>query len=310
MARSPAGARLRSGAARAAGALFVIGVLAPLVGLVVLQAQALTPPALPVDVGAKPTTAPPAAKELIGKAADALSAAVGPGGSGFRFQVVARSTLNAKQGGPLIDIPHPTERDKTLGVTDEYYLGASLAEGLVVPAGFWLQMREGPLTPDASPDFAAAVPTLAALVRDGERWRNDGTGWYQADVLPGIGLDPATLEVLPRLLREATDIVATEEDVLDGRPVANVRASGDVADAPGLMAVDAAPFTEFAGPLTFSIDASGRLAQLRAVMRNTTVRDFDLLVETTVTFLYDTQPMELPDPVPLAAPADDSATED
>lgn len=126
----------------------------------------------------------------------------------------------------------------------EYYLGASIATGLVTPDGHFLQMRRGPATPDAVPDFAGAEPTLAALVRGKTQYRNDGDGWYETDQLPGIGLDPATIARLPGLLRRASAAADAPRVDVAGLALPTVTAQGAIADAPGLMAIDAAPFTE------------------------------------------------------------------
>lgn len=297
----------------AIGPLLATGLLASMVAVMLVQ---IVPGQwLPSrqESGAPLLSAVQAAQSLR-DAADALATSASPSGSGFEIQVVSRSTLYAKPGGPLIDVPHPTERNVTLGPAEEYYLGGTLAEGIVAPDGFWLQMRQGPTTPEEPPDFKASPVTLAALVRGDKQWRNDGEGWYEADVLPGIGLDPRTLDLLPGLLRQATGVASVGGSVVDGKALMLISGRGKVADAPGLMAVDAEPFTEFAEPLTFGLDEQGRLAQLTARMRNTTVADFELIVETTVTFVYDGARPALPEALPAApppgTPAPDPADQD
>jgi len=248
-------------------------------------------------------------------AADQLEQATAKDGSGFSFRVESRSTLYARPDGPKIEVPDPVDPLKTLELADEYDLGGSLATGFVEGDGdFFLQMRRGPATADEAPDFAKAEPTLAALVRDGKGFRNDGDGWYEAELLPGIGLDPATIARLPTLLREATQPVDAERTLVDDQLLPTVEATGKVADAPGLMGVDAAPFTELTEPLAFAFDEQGRLAQLTATMRNTNSEVFDLLVVTTISFDYDSAIGELPDPAadpapPPATPEPDPATE-
>jgi len=209
-------------------------------------------------------------------AATNLEDATRAGGAGFTFTVVSRSTLEAKAGGPLIDIPDPADRRKSLGLTDSYYLGATLAEGSVTPDGYWLQMRRGPDAPDTAPDFEHAPITLAALVADGVTWRNDGTGWYQTDRPPGIGLDPRTIALLPTLLRDATDAKSDGTKVVDGTPAIGVEATGEMAKAPGLLAIDAEAFSVLVAPIEFSLDGAGRLIELHAVLRNTRMTTYDL----------------------------------
>jgi hypothetical protein len=84
--------------------------------------------------------------------------------------------------------------------------------------------------------------------------------------------------------------------------VTKISAAGVIADAPGLLAIDAAAFSELSGPIEYSIDTSGRLAQLHATVRNLRMETFDLLTDVVVTFTYDPSPGALPDPVPTAPP--------
>jgi hypothetical protein len=223
-------------------------------------------------------------------------------GAGLRFTIISRSTLHAQPGGPRIEVPDPADPYRVGGLADAYDLGGSIASGVATPQGFFLQMRRGPASPAEAPDFERAEPTLAALVRDGRQYRNDGDGWYETDQLPGIGLDPLTLARLPVLLREATEPAAAERVVIDGQALPAVSARGRVADAPGLMAIDAASFTELAGPIRFAFDAHGRLAQLEATMRNTNSEVFDLIVVTVITFEYPDTAPALPQPLPAAPP--------
>lgn len=242
-------------------------------------------------------------------AAAKLEQATAKGGTGFAFTVDSRSTLRAREGGPKIEVPDPTDRYKSLGLADEYYVGGSIATGFVEGDGdYLLQMRQGPASAKAAPDFEKATATLTALVRDGVEYRDDGDGWYATDQLPGIGLDPATIAKLPTLLREATGAVDTEPSLVGNELLPALTATGKVADVPGLMAIDAAPFTELIEPIAFAFDGEGRLAQLTATMRNTNSDTFDLIVVTTITFRYDAPPGELPDPKADPAPyAADSA---
>ena len=231
-------------------------------------------------------------------AADKLEAAKGDAGAGFTFTVVSRSTVHQRDGGPLVEVPDPADPGGKPDLVSEVYVGGSLADGLVTPDGYFLQLRGGPVPADKEPDFAAAVPTLAALVRDGTTYRNDGEGWYPTDLPPGIGLDEATIALLPKLLRDASSPTATDARVVDGEAAAGIEATGRLADAPAIHAVGTADYTELIGPMSFALDGEGRLVELRALMRNTRLETFDLLVETTITFRYAAEPLTLPDPTP------------
>ncbi|HET7495091.1 MAG TPA: hypothetical protein VFJ80_06550 [Candidatus Limnocylindrales bacterium] len=234
---------------------------------------------------------------LLDGAATGIERVLAKGGPGFGFQVVSRSTLHAKPDGPQIQVPDATDPSKLAGLADRLYLGASIAAGSARPDGFWLQMRAGPAE-DAGPDFEKAEVTLAGLQRGTELWRNDGEGWYRTDQLPGIGLDPATIARLPTLLRTATDPQVSATTDPDGRTVATVAAGGTIADAPGLMAIDAASFSELTGPLEYGLDEGGRLVALHATLRNTRVEGFDLIVDTRISLTYDPPPGALPEPAP------------
>jgi hypothetical protein len=253
----------------------------------------------PVSPGITSAAAPPGTR--LADAAAQLEAALKSGGPGFSFQVVSRSTLYAKPGGPKIEVPDPIDRYKTLGLADEYYLGASVATGIVTPDGYFLQMRRGPATKDAAPDFEGAEKTLAALVTGGKTFRNDGNGWYVTDSPPGIGLDRKTAKLLPKLLRSVTGATDEGSAVVKDKPATKIKANAKVADSPGLMAIDAESFTEFKNGLEFALDDQGRLVELHALMRNKNQQTFDLLVDTVITFGYE-DPGPLPEPVPTWNP--------
>src|SRR4051794_22390933 len=99
---------LRHGGRRAAAALL------PMVAIVALAlagpglSRAFERPTVTVPVGEITGGAPngsPAA--LASAAADLLEQTTAKGGTGYRFEIVQRSTLVAKAGGPRIDIPDP-----------------------------------------------------------------------------------------------------------------------------------------------------------------------------------------------------------
>ena len=79
------------------------------------------------------------------------------------------------------------------------------------------------------------------------------------------------------------------------------------ADVPGIVAVDGASFTELTGPIEFSLDAQGRLAQLHLIARNTNLDVYDLLVDTTITFGYPSAAPDLPAPSPVRPASADAA---
>ena len=215
--------------------------------------------------------------------------------AGFNFTVVARSTLNAKAGGPKIEIPDPSDPYKVAGVADTFDMGASAAVGTVRGDEFFLQMYGGAIPAAGRLDTSGLEPTLAALVTGGKQWRNDGAGWYQTDQLPGIGLDPRTAALLPSLLGRAARATDVQPVTVGDKSLAAVAGEASVDDAPGLMAIDAASFTELTQPVTFVFDAEGRLAELTATMRNTRVKEFDLIVVATITFDYS-QVSAIPSP--------------
>lgn len=84
-------------------------------------------PSTPLGAGAGARTA----TELKGDAATILEAALAKGGAGVTFEIVQRSTMHAKDGGPKIEIPDPIDRHKTLGLADEYPLGSLIERGAI-----------------------------------------------------------------------------------------------------------------------------------------------------------------------------------
>jgi hypothetical protein len=240
------------------------------------------------------------AEQLMAVAATQLEAATAKGGSGYSFEVVQTSTIKARPGGPRIDIPDPSNAFKTIGQADEYFFYALIEKGAVRSDGFWSEMRTGP-EPGEVADFEKANLRRAALVIDGVRWRNDQQGWYQVDVLPGVGLDPETSALLPSLLRDSTGSLSKEPLTVGGVILLRVDATGTVAELPGLVAADGAAFTKLIAPLEFGFDAQGRLARIHAIALNTNMDDFDLVVDTVITLIYD-NPGSLPQPDPIWVP--------
>jgi hypothetical protein len=292
----------------AIAALFIAVTGGGLVAARTLPPRTVTVPVTAVTGGA-PTGAP---AELTSAAADLLEAATAKGGSGYRFEIVQRSTITARPGGPLIEVPDPIDRTKSLGTTDAYYLIGLVETGFVTPAGFYAELRAGPATPDATVDLEAGELAFRALVRDGTTFRDDGLGWYPTDRPPGIGLDPVTAALLPTLLRDVTDaadapLAAAEGELgtTDDAATRALVADATVADIPGVVAVDGAPFTELTQPIELTFDAAGRLSGLLVTARNTNLETFDLVVVTEIRLAYD----EVPTTLPKAAPAWDGADE-
>ena len=101
--------------------------------------------------------------------------------------------------------------------------------------------------------------------------------------------------------------LATAEGELGRGDTAATRAitsTGAVADIPGIVAVDGAPFTEITRPIAFTFDAAGRLSGLVVTARNTNVTAHDLFVVTEITLHYDDVPTSLPKAEPTWLDAD------
>jgi hypothetical protein len=294
-----------------------IGTIAPVLAIALLAAgitlARTTPPrtvTVPADAvtGGAPNGTP---VDLKTAAAGLLEATTAKGGTGYRFEIVQRSTITARPGGPLVVIPDPVDPYRSLGTADRYYLAGLTESGYVTPAGFAMELRSGPATAEAAADVAAGELRFRALVSGGVTYRDDGEGWYETRQPPGIGLDPATAALLPRLLRNAAGAKATEVAAAVGElgradPVAvrALAATTTVADIPGVLAVDGASFTELTKPIGLTFDAAGRLAGILVTARNTNMAEYDLMVVTEITLHYDTVPKALPAPQPAyVAPA-------
>jgi hypothetical protein len=223
--------------------------------------------------------------------------------------------MRAKPGGPQIEIPDPTDRTKALGYTDALLANTLIERGIVTPAGFWSELIRGP-EPGAEAAFnlAKTEPARQALVSKGTWYRNDGDGWSQTDLLPGIGLDPATVAKLPSLLRDTAD--ATDAELtIDPDPaftipglvgpaqpaIQAIDATSKAANLPGVLAPDLGAATELTKPTDFELDDAGRLVALTIVARNTKMEVYDLIVKTVMTFRYPDAPPPLPAPLPAYA---------
>lgn len=314
-------ARRRAGS-RAAGTIrlaLVLGApLAVVAAVVLLQtggvhaaAMRVTGPRVEVPEGAS-------ARTRLAAAATAMQAALGKGGGGITFEVVQTQTLVAKPGGPKLELHDPMDRSKVLGLTDTLPVGTLLERGIATQAGFWSELIHGPEPgTEASFDLAQATHARQALLRDGVRYRDDGDGWYEADALPGIGLDPDSVLKLAALLGDTGDAsdtaLVTETDpafTLRGlrgpaQPAARaLEATSRVANVPALIAPDLTGATELRGRTEFELDDIGRLVSMTVTARNTNMEQVDLMVRTVVTFRYPDTPPPLPDPMPAyVAPA-------
>jgi hypothetical protein len=295
-------ARLRDRVTSLLALVIPLVVVASIGGIALVRAGAvdavLDPSPDMIVVGAESLT-PDDAKAA---AASKLEAATAKGGAGYVFEIVQTSTIMAKPGGPKIDAPDPADPLRTLRKADEYLFYSLIERGTVTPAGFWSELRVGP-NPGEKPDFEKAELRRSALVRDGVSWRNDRDGWYQADVLPGIGLDPETATLLPQLLRNANDATAKDGVVVGDKTLPQIAATGREVDIPGLVAAKGVAYTDLIAPIEFALDEQGRLARIHAVALNTTMTDFDLVVDTVIVLRYDDAPGPLPDPVPTWDPA-------
>lgn len=272
----------------------------------VAMARAATvgpPTLLGLTVGAEEATP----EQLTATAANVLEAATAKAGAGYAFEIVQTSTMVQRPNGPPIAI-EPAAGAGEPALVVEHLLATYLESGFVTPDGYFAEIRRGPDDPATKPDFTSGPIELAALVRDGRMWRNDGTGWYETTDPPGLGLDPRTAALLPTLLRtvsSATD--AALPPPREGPPAARALAADTtVAAVPGIIAVDLAAATEITRPATFAFDEAGRLVGLTIVARNTNMVTWDLLVETTMAFTYLAGRPALPKPEPawVAPPPD------
>jgi hypothetical protein len=239
-------------------------------------------------------------RQLTEAAAGLLEETTRPGGPGYRFEIVQTSTMVAKPDGPKIPIPNAEGRG-TKELADRYYLHTLLERGTVRPDGFFSEMLAGPEEEGAKPDWEGALVMYQALVRDGARWRNDGHGWYEAESLPGIGLDPETALMLPRLLRNAEQPADAKPDdpKIDPEAARNLDAGALKTDIPGLVAADGLAFTELRGKFGYGFDDTGRLVSINTTALNTNMTDFDLVIDTTIQIAYDNVGV-LPEPKVLA----------
>jgi hypothetical protein len=256
--------------------------------------------------------------ELTATAADVLDQAAAKGGAGYTFSVVQSAALVAREGSEGIEVGDPADPAKVI-LVDRHELATYLERGVVSDAGFASEIRRGANDLAKGDGWDAGAMELAALVVDGVTYRNDGSGWYETSQPPGIGLDPASARLLPRMLRNlegaadapvsegATDALSERLAELD--PVRTLSGTAAVADLPGIIAVDLAEATELIEPVSLAFDDDGRLIGLKAVARNVHYQAHDLVITTVITFEYPDRAPALPGPEPAyvePSPAPDS----
>jgi hypothetical protein len=298
--RAPDGAAFHARLRRGGKTLAVLLPILLLVGVAVGRATTVsTHPTVISLTGAVSDVSP---DELKLSAAGVIQAAIADGGTGVSFRIVQRTTLHTKPGGPPLQIPDSASPNQADAHADAQDLGSVIEQGNVTPAGFWMEMRDGPATPDGQPDFDSAQYEYGTIATDGLTYRNDGGGWYPTDVPPGIGLDPASAPLLPRMLRQATD--AKDGDPSQGGDgvTRTLQATTTVDDLPGIIAVDGAPFTKLTAPVVLGFDDQGRLIRLSVIAQNMGWDRYDMLVQTDITFSYPLTAPPIPSPEPLVDP--------
>jgi hypothetical protein len=252
-----------------------------------------------VRAGGVSGAAPGSVEALRTAAAESLEHAISVGGSGLSFEVIQRSTLYAKPGGPRIELRDPADPKTIIGVADQYEVGSILSRGGVTADAFWMELSVA--TKDQPANFSAAEFFARVLERDGKLWRDDGVGWYLTEQSPGVGMDPATARLLPGLLRSLSDAAAIEPAQIDGRLLTGIRGTSTPAAFPGVIAADGAALTEESFGVDCWFDDQGRLVRLEARARNIKQPTYDLVADTVVTFSYGA-PGDPPNPAPTMAP--------
>jgi hypothetical protein len=99
-------------------------VVAMALGAIAVIAHPAQPDAVPI--GAQPPASPGLA---MADAAARLEAKIANGGPGYTFEILQRSTIHARPGGPLVDIPDPNDRHKSLGLAESLELGSLVERG-------------------------------------------------------------------------------------------------------------------------------------------------------------------------------------
>jgi hypothetical protein len=253
-------------------------------------------------VVANPVAARPYPAQLAA-AADALAAATGAAGAGYRFDVTQRQVEYPRPGGSMIPIVDPANPKSILRRVDHLYVNTVLARGAAAPGAFWMEMRYGP-DETTAPNYDTSPTMFQVIAKNGGLWRNDGMGWYATSVSPGVGMDPATASLLPQLLRSVTNATNEGSDTVDGQAVRRYGGMVDVTSFPGVVASDGASFTESPISVRLWIDEADRLVQLEGRARNLNESTVDLKIVTTIRFSYEAAGAA-PEPLPTVAPPAD-----
>lgn len=311
---TPDDIEVRSGPTGAGPAALTLVLLITVVAVIALLRGGLLERPTGLDGGAENATP----TELTTTAADVLDQASAPGGAGYTFSIIQSAALVAREGSEGIEVGDPAEPGKVI-LVERHALATYLERGVVTDAGFHAEIRRGADDLTKGDGWDGAAMELAALVRDGVTYRNDGAGWYETSQPPGIGLDPTSARLLPRMLRSVEGVAdapaaagavdALADRLVDLRPARTLAGTAAVADLPGIIAVDLAEATELSGPVTLAFDADGRLIGLRAIARNIHVEVHDLVITTVITIAYPDRSPGLPRPEPAyvePSPAPDS----
>jgi hypothetical protein len=270
-------------------------IVAGLTGVVLVAVLAVV-----IQVRGAALAAPPAAVGALDLAAAKLEASLGSGGTGISFRVVQRNTVFARPDGPKISVVEDADPHKVVATVDEYAVNSMVSVGGVSPAGFWMEIRQGP-EPGATPDFEKSPLFWRVSERDGSLWRDDGAGWYPVDVSPGMGMDPITARLLPALVRGLSDLRDLGQVELDGRSLHAFKGRATPELYPGVVASDGKDFTSETFEISVWLDEDDRLVRLQAAPKNLNQKVFDLIADTVVELSYD-QPLPPPAPQPTMTP--------
>ena len=220
-------------------------------------------------------------------AADAIEARLSGSGAGFAFSATQIQVMRPTPGGPdLILGPDREHPDASPTAVDHIVLGALSGRGAATPTSFYAEWFNG--TTDNGAPVYEGTRAYGALMRDGQIWRRDaGTdaqalGWIESSDLPGFGVDPFSLRVLPDLLRRLESPTDLGLDA-DGH-----HWSGTVEPLwyPGAVAVDGGPFTGNPVQVELWLDSQDQLTALFAVAQNINEPTYQLLCIDRVRFDY------------------------
>ena len=228
--------------------------------------------------------------QLLARAAGDLSLRLAPGGQGLSFEVLQRQSPVLGPMAPSLPVALPGSDGKPAS-------SAYMTRGFARGTDFYMAIRA--VDPAlATPTFEGGLPLFEAIASGGRSWRQEGEGFYETAVLPGLGIDPVSLARFPDLLRHLAGPVDVGEDTVGGEQAHHLRGTASVADWPGFIATDAAGLT--ASPFTVEVwlATDGRLLALEGSTRNLSEPGHDLEVSDRITF-GTAVPERAPDPSPL-----------